>query len=459
VNLPIRARVTVWYGALFALVLVALGAFVVVRLRTDLISGLDASLASRAAQISLGFRGSGEGEFEDVSGASLRGLPGGESAAQLLDRSGAVLETSGDASANDPMIDVSGVRTALAGSPVVRSVELGADRESFRVLAVRLPDPRSDVIVVGTSLDAIEASVARLRSLFLIAGPVLLGVVALGGWWIAGSALSPLARIGHQAAGIGIDRLDERVDVPSSADEVHRLAVTMNGMLDRLQRGVQDQRRFVADASHELRTPLAVMLAELDVSLRDPRLDTGGREVLESVRMEVAEMAATVEDMLTLARADEGQLLLSPERIDLRTVVLRVERDLAPMARAADVRVRLEGPGAPVVADPRRIEQVVRNLVSNAIRYVGAGGHVTVGTQVGQGTVGCVVRDDGPGIEAAALPHVFDRFYRSDTARAQPGNGLGLAICREIVVAHRGAIHVDSRVGAGSSFTFSIPAS
>jgi heavy metal sensor kinase len=458
-NLPIRARVTVWYIALLAGLIAALGVFVVIRLRTDLIGGVDASLDTRAAQISLGFHGAGEGEFQDVSDASLNGLPGGESAAQLLNERGAVLETSGVPAGEAAMIDQPQIAAALGGATVRASEDLGSDAETFRVLAVRLPASPGRVIVVATALDTVDASVSHLTVLMLLAGPALLIIAGFGGWWLAGAALSPVSRMTKQASQIGIGRLDERVDVPDTADEIHDLAVTMNAMLERLERGVHDQRRFVADASHELRTPLAVMLSEIEVTIRDPRVTPGSREVLASVQQEVEEMCATVEDMLTLARADEGQLVLVREQLDLREVASEVRESLANMAGSAEVEVRVQGSAAPVLADRRRIEQVVRNLLANAIRYVGRGGHVVVSTWRESGEVGCEVRDDGPGISAAALPHVFDRFYRADTSRTGPGSGLGLAICREILAAHSGAIRVESEPGKGSEFIFTLPRS
>ena len=458
-SLPIRARVTIWYVTLLAGLIAALGVFVVIRLHADLVSGVDATLDTRAAQILLGYQGTGEGEFRDVSDASLKGLSGGESAAQLLDTRGAVLETSGDPAAESPMISRSQIAAAIGGDTVRSTVGLGTDAEPFRALAVKLPGSAGNIIVVTTSLDTVNASVSHLTVLLLFAGPALLVVAGFGGWWLAGAALSPVVRMTKQASQIGIERLDERVDVPNASDEIHDLAITMNAMLERLERGVRDQRRFVDDASHELRTPLAVMRAELEVGMRDPRIDPDARAVLASAAQEVEEMGATVEDMLTLARADEGQLVLIREPLDLHEVASDVRDALAPMAGAADVEVKVQGSTAPALADRRRMEQVVRNLLANAIRYVGRGGHVVVDTWADHGEVGCVVRDDGPGIPVAALPYVFDRFYRADLARTGSGSGLGLAICREILTAHAGAIRVASEPGAGSEFVFTLPGS
>ena len=456
-SIPIRLRITIWSVALLAVLMASLGTFVVIRLRADLVDGVDSTLATRASQIALGLRGPGEGEFQDVSDAALRQLPGSESAAQLLDPSGTVLERSGDVAASTPMIGPEDLEVARRGELVHRTVTLGSDAEPFRVLALRLPTSPERIVVAATSLDTVDASVGRLTTLLLLAGPGLLLVAGVGGWWLARAALAPVSRITQTAGEIGIEHLDERVGVPATSDEIHDLAVTMNGMLERLQRGVAEQRRFVADASHELRTPLAVMRSELEVNLRERGLSDDARTTLESVQEEIESMGAMVEDLLTLARADEGQLVMVTESTDLHAFAARVREALATVAAASSVEVVLEGNGTPVPVDRRRIEQVLRNLMSNGIAYAGHGGRVVVSTWSEGDSVRCSVRDDGPGIPEAARAHVFDRFFRADPSRARGGAGLGLAICREIVLAHGGHIEVTSREGEGSTFTFSIP--
>lgn len=456
-SLPIRLRVTIWYVTFLAILISALGIFVVVRLRADLVDGVDASLGTRASTIALGFHGSGESDFQDVSDASLRGVAGGESAAQLLDARGIVVQSTGDPVAEAPLIGTSDVAAVLRGDTVLRSVALGPDAESFRVLAVALPNPPAQVVVVSTSLETVSSSVERLTMLLLLGGAAILVIAGLGGSWLARTALSPVSRIARTAGEIGIEQLDERVDVPRTADEVHDLAVTFNRMLERLERGVKDQRRFIDDASHELRTPLAVMRAEVEVGLREPDLVPAVRMTLESLYQDVESLGATVEDLLTLARADEGELLLAEETVDLRTCATAVREALAPMAAAANVEVRLDAKRASVIADGRRIEQVVRNLLANAIAYARTGGHVSVETWEEAGWAHCAVRDDGPGMSDAVRSRVFDRFFRADEARSGNGAGLGLAICRELVIAHGGSIEATSELGKGSAFTFAIP--
>jgi signal transduction histidine kinase len=256
---------------------------------------------------------------------------------------------------------------------------------------------------------------------------------------------------------INVDRLSERVSGPSSSDELGRLAATLNTMLDRIERGMEDKRRLVADASHELRTPLAVMRSEIDVSLREDELGGDARAVLESTREEVDRMTRIVENLLTLARADEGRLEVLPRAIDLHDVSAGAVESLDGVARAKGVRVSVSDGAVGAHGDPELLRQVVSNLVDNAIKYGGDGG-VDVSPWSQNGEAGVTVADSGPGIPAGARDHVFDRFYRADDARGREGgSGLGLAICDEIVRAHGGRIWVDEGDRGGSAFSFAVP--
>ena len=460
-SLRIRTRLTLWYVALLAVILAALAVFLVVRLRADLVAGVDRSLDVRAEQISLGFRGAGEGEFQDVSDSAFAGLPRSESASQIVSAGGDVLESSGDPIARRLMLGRGDVGAALAGEPVRATVSLGADGEPFRVLGLPAPgEPSSQVLVVATALETVDRSVERLVMLLLIAGPAALAAAGVGGWWVGRKALGPVARMTEQAAGIGIDRLDERVAVPRSTDELGQLARTFNAMLERLERDVQDKRRFVADASHELRTPLAVMRSELDVSLDADGLSSEEGEVLESVRDEVDRMSRIVERLLILARIDEGQLRLLRAPVGLGDVVEAVVRRLRPLADAKAITVTIEGDDTRVSADRERLVLAVETLVENAIKYTAPGGRVRISIERRADEAVVTVADEGPGMPAEAIPLIFERFYRLDAARtrSEGGSGLGLAICREIMQAHGGRVWAESNDGGGSSFFIALDA-
>jgi heavy metal sensor kinase len=455
-RLPIRARLTAWYAVLLAAIVVALSTFLLLRLRADLQATVDSDVRASSARIAHGYAAEGGTEFREVSGEALPG----SSASQVLAPGGRVLIHFGEL-ARRPMAPSGTVASGLTGEQHLMTVRLGPNGQRFRVLVspVRRRG-RAQVIVVASSLRHVEESVDRVLVLLLLAGPAALAATALGGWWLARKALLPVERMTSKAEQIGIDRLDERIEVPPTGDEIARLAVTLNAMLDRLQRGVEEKRRLVADASHELRTPLAAMRAELDVSLRGDDLSPVAREVLESTGEEVDRMSRTVDNLLMLARVDEGRLELLTAHVDLGHAIEAAARPLEPLAAAKRLRLELDGEPSEASADPQRLHQALTNLIENAIKFGRPGGEVRVTSWRKGDEVGVTVKDNGPGIPADARAHVFDRFYRADPARGRDdggGSGLGLAICREIATAHGGRVWVESEEGKGSAFSLALP--
>jgi heavy metal sensor kinase len=455
-NAPIRVRMTVWYCGLLGCILIAVGAFVLFRLRSDLTGATDRSLTPALHQIATGYAHEGTPEFHDQS---VTVLAEERASSQVLTPAGVVLHSFGDPVGTRPMLGRRDVARVASGGTVLLSADLGGAHR-FRVAAEAVTrSGRRQLVVAAASLAPVDRSVRRVLILLLVALPVALIATATGGWWLARRALRSIDQLVTTAGTIGPGDLRARVEVPGTRDEVAHLALTLNTMLDRIRHGVEEQQRLVADTSHELRTPLAAMRTEIDVSLRSDRLPAEAREVLESAREEVDRMAATVDDLLTLARADEdGRVEREP--VELAELARGAVARLGSLAERHGVTVATEGPPAGLRGDPEQLGHALRNLVDNAIKFSPAGGHVALRTFDAGAQVGVTVEDDGPGIPEDLRDRVFDRFFRVDGSRtrATGGSGLGLAICREVVEAHGGRIAIAPREPRGSAFTITLPA-
>jgi two-component system OmpR family sensor kinase len=450
---------TAWYVVLLTVVLAGVGTFVVVRLRTDLMAAEDRSLRAAIGQIAAGYQAEGRAEFRDVSQTVLAGE---HAASQITRIDGRVVASFGDPVALGPMLGAGQRRRAAAGKRVVASRALGRGHASFRVVARPVTrHGRDELLVAGASLAPVDRSVHRVLTLLLLALPAAIIATAVGGWWLARRALRPIDRMTRSAASIGAGRLDERVPVARTRDEVSQLAQTLNAMLDRIEHAVGEQHRLIADTSHELRTPLAIMRSEVDVSLRTDRsLSPETHEALASIREELEHMSAIVDDLLTLAAADEGRLGLEPEPTDLLDLAGRSAMSLEEIARRRGIAIDVEGGAALALADPDRARQAIRNLLANAVDFSPDNGRVTVWTWAEGEQVGVDVVDQGPGVPADLRDRIFDRFFRSDDSRTRKtgGSGLGLAIAREVARAHNGTITVARNEPRGSRFSLRLPA-
>jgi heavy metal sensor kinase len=456
-RLPIRVRMTAWYVALLALIIAAVGSFVVLRLRADLVASMDHRLGSAVDQIALGYHAEGAPEARDVSSTVLSGE---RAASQVLTPAGRVVASYGDPVARAPMLEPGELRRAAAGERVRRTATLGPAGRSLRIAAratSRGAYPR--VVVAGESTAAVDRTVHRLVILLLLACPAAIAATALGGWWLARRSLRPVDRLTTQAGEIGIDRLSERLPVPATGDEVARLAATLNAMLTRVETGVEDQRRLVADASHELRTPLAAMRAELEVSLRADDLEPQAQDVLRSTLDEVERLSAIVDGLLTLARADRGALEVDARAVDLADVAGEVVERLRGFAATHGVTIEADLAAAPARGDAARLGQAIANLVDNAVTHGPADATITVSTGAAGAEAFVRVLDEGPGIPPEDRERVFDRFQRLDASRtrATGGSGIGLSIVRVVAGAHGGRAWTEPGPHGGSLFVLALP--
>ncbi|HEX6424140.1 MAG TPA: ATP-binding protein [Acidimicrobiales bacterium] len=442
-----RFRITATAALGVAAVLAAAGAGLVVTQRRVLTDSLDESLAEEAAAIAADV---GAGRLP----ATLGPVGDDDAVAQVVARGEVVAATANAPGA--PLTDVppaDGVATrTIAGVPT-------DEDERFRLLTRRVdvggqPGGTAGVLVAAP-LDDIDESTTLLARSLAVAVPAATMVLAALVWWLVGRTLRPVEGIRREAAGIGEDDLQRRVPVPAGDDEVARLARTLNAMLDRLERGVRRQQRFVADASHELRSPLARMRAELEVDLAHPAgADPGATH--RSVLDETIGMQALVDDLLVLARHDAGAPAAGPvEGVDLDDVVAEQVRRLRAEGRI-EVDATAVG-AAQVTGDRARLGRAIANVVDNAARH--ARSRVALSLAERDGTAVLAVTDDGPGVPADRRAEVFERFTRVDGARAAAtgGTGLGLAIARDIVTDHGGTIGFDADHGPGARLVIRLP--
>jgi two-component system OmpR family sensor kinase len=342
---------------------------------------------------------------------------------------------------------------------------------SYRV--VQVTDGSGHHLTVGLPLDQLNETLGRL---LLIEGLTLAGaalVVAIGGGWLIRYELLPLDRVSKTARhvaslplGSGTPTLEERVPDPAPGTEIGDVAEAMNEMLDHLAASLETRaeterqlRQFVADASHELRTPLASIRGYSELYRRGEMDSQGRSNAIGRIESEATRMSALVDDLLLLARLDQGRPLLH-EPVDLSRITAEACADLAVMHPNHPVSVDLPGTPAYVVGDEGRLRQVLVNLLSNAVQHTPEHTPIEVGVHVGSGRVQLQVTDSGPGIDPLFQPHAFERFSRADEsrARASGGSGLGLSIVSAVVQALQGTVALDSRPGY-TRFVVDLPAS
>lgn len=320
--------------------------------------------------------------------------------------------------------------------------------------------PPGEIILVGRSIVPELNELRHTAIRLVVVGGCILLLGLAGGWWLAGRAIRPVADISAAAQKISTGDLSQRIQTRDTETELGQLAHTLNNTFARLEKSFAQQAQFTSDAAHELRTPIAVMLAQTQSILSKERPSAEYRETLEACQRAAQRMRRLSESLLQLARLDAGQETIRRESFDLAAVARNCVELIRPLAAEKHVTLQLDLQATKCTGDPERVAQVVTNLVTNAIRHNAEGIEVRLATRPGPGLAVLTVQDSGGGISAADLPHVFERFYRADKARASSeGNaGLGLSICRAIAEAHGGTIEVASEPGRGTAFTVRLPA-
>jgi two-component system, OmpR family, sensor kinase len=427
-RLPIRVRLTAAFALAMVLVLAAAGLFVYLRLKDDLDDNLRAALETRAQAVAAA--GSADaGALEE----------GEEGFAQLIARDGRVLDSAGGV--RGTALDRTEVRRAGSDVVVVDRRVPGIEGTA-RVLA-RPADrpPGAAVVAVGQSLDDRDETLAGLAASFAVGGPIAVLLASIAGYLLAATGLRPVEAMRRRAREVSLSRAGERLPLPAARDEIRRLGETLNGMLDRLQRSFERERRFVADAGHELRTPVAVVKTELEGAMRTGDYGPDVREALAAAIEECEHLAQLAEDLLVVARSAEGELPVRPEELRAGPLLEDVRERFADRAaqRNRSIRVEVED-GLRLNGDPLRVRQALGNLVDNALRH--GDGEIVLRSRRESRGVELEVSDRGPGFEPAIADRAFERFARGDRARTRGGTGLGMAIVRAVAEAHGGRAEI-----------------
>jgi heavy metal sensor kinase len=455
-------RLVAWYAGVLTVVFVLLGVLTLFFLRHYLEANLLDTQARRARQIAdtlIAHTGRGGEEALRSAVENLYSPEANGRFIRVTRADGEVVYTSG--APKDAQFDPAQVPPLPRGAvEVARGVRLGAGTLFIAARTASGADGTRYRVEVGAPGTLTEAALGQVMILLAVGLPVAVAVAVGGGFVLVRRALDPVARIAAKAEAITQHNLSERLPVVRTGDELERLSVSLNHMISRLEEAIQGSKQFVADASHELRTPLTVMRGELESLAQDGQLRSETREALGSVLEEVDRLAEIVEGLFALSRLDAGEAHAEWVRFDLAELAATTADQMSLLAEDKHVSVACDtGGGVTVEGDRARLKQVVVNLLDNAIKYTPSGGRVALSVRREGDYAVLDITDTGVGIPADALPHVFKRFFRVDGSRSreQGGAGLGLSIVKSICTAHGAVIEVSSAPGRGSTFRIKQP--
>jgi signal transduction histidine kinase len=437
-----------------AVLLIAVGLFLYWQMGRSLNATLDQGLRSRAGDVTALIRQADSGLAE--AGRSPL-TEQGAAFAQVLDRSGRVVDAPPSLRGRRLLTTDELTRAARHTILVDHTSSPIESGDGVRLLATPVSaQGRRLVVVVGAAREPTEEALARLGVLLLIGGPIALLVASLAGYGAATAALRPVEHMRRRAREIQASRPGQRLPVPPSHDELARLGTTLNEMLERLEQALAREREFVSDASHELRTPLAILKGELELALTDATDVEGFRAAVTSAAEEADRVVQLAEDLLVIARSDQGRLAVRRADVEASELLEAVGHRFARRVRAGGAALDVgDVDGLRLSVDALRVEQAIGNLLDNALRH--GGDRIELEAAGAGAAVELHVRDNGPGFPPEFLATAFERFTRADAARTGGGAGLGLAIVQAIAVAHGGRAHARNRPEGGADVWITIP--
>ena len=479
--LAFRTKLTLWYSLVLAALLGIAAAVLIVTLQGIAGRKLDATLWVLGATEAEGMvadlrdRDRVTPDSETVHDVDYRQLPGYqefpvEKYVTVLGSDHHVADFSSNLPAALPVNDEL-VSKAIAGQVSYETADVkGVGRLRMVYIpvrgqqspAIRGQEPAPFVVIAAVPTAFVGAdlgSLFRRAALIII---IVLVLAALSGWLLARRALRPVSQTADAVRRIGDRNLHERLPQPGTRDEIDQLIKVFNELLARLDRAFDLQRRFTSDASHEIGTPLTVLKGNTEVALLERHSVEDYEAILRSNLEEIERLSKLISNLLLLARSDAGQPQITRDIVSLNAQVAAVCARVSPLAQDRNIEFEtLVSTPAFIEGDPVALQQILFNLITNALRYTGSGGQVQINVGRASDSLATVeVSDTGVGIPQDELSHIFDRFYRGKNVRSREpsGSGLGLAICQTLAQAHGGRIDVESQLGKGSRFTLVLPA-
>ncbi len=427
----IRFRLTVWYALVLTAALGLFGVLIWVSLSHQLLGEIDRELEGRASRLEVYFK-------EEVSKTTTL---------QLHDE----LEEFSQAFAPTSSIEIKG-----SNGFVFRYPPHDRSQSDARTLRRRF-SLNGDEFELGVRISTteMERTLDVLKHLLLGLIPLVIAIACIGGALLSGRALRPVTALTDAAQSISIENLSERLPVADTGDELARLAATLNTMLARLEAAVATLSQFAADASHEFRTPLAVIQTTVELALRWPQAADAYRQSLVEVGDEVNRMTHLVEDLLALARSDTAAVDMPLAAVDIQSLLHEVGSEMRSLADLRQIGVTTPRAGDErlwIMGNRAALHRLFLALLDNALKFSRPGGQVIMSAQQRDSVVAVSILDFGVGIPAVHVPYIFGRFYRADSARAEAGHGLGLALAASIVRAHGAKIEVVSTEGVSTEF-------
>jgi heavy metal sensor kinase len=458
----IRFRLISRFAALLLLVMLGFGSFTYWSVRRYVVDVIGASMTHRARQIAQTLLGSGQIDESYVANEiEIRYAP------ELNDRFIRITRADGTVLYCSRTPADRSFTPSNVPHPLARTVRQAVREEPLRgeakmlIAAVPHSTQGGDYLVeAGTSLAGADRVMSALLSTLAAGLLVIMTLTILGGWSLMRRALSPVGNIAVAAQDITLRDLRRRLPVPDTRDEIADLSVVLNRMISRLQESFENVSRFTADASHELRTPLTIIRGELEGIISRARVNDDVRAGLGSLLEEVERLVTIVQRLFALSRLDAGEAQSERIKLNLAELAETTVDQMSLLAEEKGISLRcLTSEIVEVEGDPTRLKQVIVNLLDNAIKYTPDGGEIELAVWSANGTAFVEVKDTGPGIPAAALPHVFERFYRVDEVHSRDveGAGLGLAIVQSIASAHGGSVAVNNAPDQGCQVTVSLP--